>query len=188
MLHGHFRESGSRDRLTIITSPGVESAVGRRRDALLQPASLQCEVPEPVLDNRWQVLELADDSIDSNDGEYEDNDSQSEESTESEEENGLGQHGDDTDHLSGWGAQRPIGPEFHSLQRSILTITPGNTQNSSRRISYPGRRTSSPVHVSQNRFISAIPAHLPAALNPLEMPAITPSQPDPTMPELDSRE
>jgi len=68
-------------------------------------------------------------------------DGQSEESQESEE-NELGQHGDDSDHPSAWGAQKPIGREFLSLQRSILTITPGNTQNSSRRLSYPRRRTS----------------------------------------------
>ena len=145
-------------------------------------------MPEPVPDNGGQVLESADESIDSNHGEYEDNDGQREESAESEEENGLGQPEDDTDHLSGWAAQKAIGREFHNSQRSILTITPGNTQNFSRRISYPGRRTSAPVHGSQNRFTSAIPAHSPTVLNPLEMPAITPSQPDPTIPELDSRE
>ena len=57
---------------------------------MLQLAPLQCEVQEPVLDNWQQVLELADKSIDSNDGQYEDNDGQSEESVESEEKNGLG--------------------------------------------------------------------------------------------------
>ena len=188
VLCGHFRGSGSRDRLTIITSPSVESAVGRRRDALVQLAPLQCEVREAVMDNRQQVLELADESMDSNVGEYEDNDGLSKVSAEREEENVLGLHVDDTDHLSGWGAQRPIGHEFHDSQRSILTITTGNTQNSSRRISYPGQRTSAVVHISQNRFTSEVPAHLLTVLNLLEMPAITPSQPDQTMPELDSRE
>jgi len=62
--------------------------------------------------------------------------------SEESEENELGQHGDDMDHPLAWEAQRPIGREFLSSLRSILTITPGNTQNSSRRISYPGRRTS----------------------------------------------
>ena len=109
-------------------------------------------------------------------------------SGDSEEENKLSQHGEDTDHLSGWREHRPIRREFHSSQHSILTITPDNTQNSSRRISYPGRRTSAPLHVSQNRFTSAIPTHSLIVLNLLEMPAITPSQPDPTMPELDSRQ
>jgi len=88
-----------------------------------EPASSLLQVPEPVLYNRQQVLESADESLDSNDGEYEGNDGQSEESEESEE-NELGQHGDDMDHPSAWGAQRPIGREFLSSQRSILTITP----------------------------------------------------------------
>jgi len=87
------------------------SAVGRRRDAVREPASSRLQVPETVLYNRQQVLESEDESLDSNDGEYEGNDGQSEESEESEE-NELGQHGDDMDHQSAWGAQRPIGREF----------------------------------------------------------------------------
>ena len=39
---------------------------------MLQLAPLRREVPDPVLDNQQQVLELADESIESNDGEYED--------------------------------------------------------------------------------------------------------------------
>jgi len=79
VLHGRFRESGSRDGLTIITSLSVESviagsAIGRRRDAVLEPASSRLQVLEPVLYNRQQVLELADESLDSSDGEYEGND------------------------------------------------------------------------------------------------------------------
>jgi len=79
VLRGHFRRSGSRDRLTIIPSPSVESvtagsAVGRRRNGLLELASSRLEVPEPVL-NHWQeVLELVNESLNSNDGEYESND------------------------------------------------------------------------------------------------------------------
>jgi len=189
VLRGRFRGSGSQDGLTIITSPSVESvmagsAVGRRRDAVREPASSRLQVPEPVLYNRQQVLESADESLDSNDGEYEGNDGQSEESEESEE-NELGQHGDDMDHPSAWGAQRPIGREFLSSQLSIQTITPGNTQNSSRRISYPGRRTSVQVRVSQNGCTSAIPSRSPTDFNPLAMPVITPSHPDPTVQELD---
>jgi len=54
VLRGRFRGSGSRDGLTIITSPSVESvmarsAVGRRRDAVWEPASSRLQVPEPVL-------------------------------------------------------------------------------------------------------------------------------------------
>ena len=90
-----------------------------------------------------------DNSIDPDDGEYE---GQSQESQESQEENELEQHGDDEDLFAEWGgAQRPIRYEVHNSQASILTITPGNTQ-SSRRISYPGRRTPALVHISQNHF------------------------------------
>jgi len=121
VLRGRFRGSGSRDGLTIIRSPSVESvmagsAVGRRRDTVREPASSRLQVPEPVLYNRQQVLESADESLVCNDGEYEGNDGQCEEREESEE-NGLGQHGDDMDHPSAWGAQRPIGREFLSSQR-----------------------------------------------------------------------
>jgi len=191
VLRGHFWRSGSRDRLTIITSPSVESvtagsAEGRRRDGVLELASSRLEVPEPVLNHREQVLESANDSLDSNDGEYEGHDGQSEESKESEKENELSQHGDDTDHQSAWGAQIPIGHEFLSLQRLILTITPGNTESSSRRIIYPGRRTPAPVRVSQNSYTSAIPSRSPTVLNMLATPAITPSHPDPTMLKLDN--
>ena len=190
VLSGRFLGTESRDGLTIRTSPSVESvmtgsAVGRGRDAVQEPASSRLQVPEPILYNRQHVLESADKSLDSNDGEYEGNDGQSEESEKSEETR-LGQHGDDTDHPSAWGAQRPIGREFLSSQRSILTITPGNTQNSSRRICYPGRRTSAQARVSQNGFTSPIPSCSPTDLNPLEMPVITPSHPDPTVWELDS--
>jgi len=140
VLRGRFRRSGSRDRLTIIPSPSIESvmagsAVGRR-DGVLELASSGLEIPEPVLNHWQQVLESANESLDSNDGGYEGNDGQSEESEESE--NELSQHGDDTDHQSACRAQRPIGFEFRSWQRSILTISPGNTQSSSWRISSPG--------------------------------------------------
>jgi len=81
------------------------STVGRGMDAVQEPASSRLQVPEPVLSNWQQVLESADESLDSNDGEYQGNDGQSEE-REASEENELGQHGDDTDHPSAWGAQR----------------------------------------------------------------------------------
>jgi len=94
VLRRRFRGSGSRDGLTIITSLSVESvmagsAVGRRRDAVREPPSSRLQVPEPVLYNWQQVLESADESLDSNDGEYEGNDCRSEASEESEE-NKLG--------------------------------------------------------------------------------------------------
>jgi len=94
VLRGRFRGSWSRDGLTIITSPSVESvmagsAVGRRRDAERELASSQLQVPEPVLYNRQQVLESADESLHYNDGEYTGNDGQGDESEESKE-NELG--------------------------------------------------------------------------------------------------
>jgi len=149
VLRGRFWRSESRNGLTIITSPSVESvmagsAVGRRKDAVREAASTRLQVPDPVLYNRQQGLDSADESLDSNDVEYEGNDGHSEESEESEE-NELGQQGDDMDHPSAWRAQRPIGREFLSSKQSILTITLGNRQNSSRRISYRGRRTSAQV-------------------------------------------
>ena len=153
---------------------------------MLELASSRLAVPEPVLNHRQQVLESANDSLHSNDGQYEGNDWQSEESEVSEEENELSQHGDNTDHHLPWGAQRPIGREFLSSQHSILTISSGNTQSSSRRISYPGRRTPAPVRICQNGYTSAIPSRSPTVLNPLAMPPITQSHPDPTMLELDS--
>jgi len=191
VFRGPFCGSGSRDGLIIITSLTGESvmarsAIGRMRDAVWEPASSRLQVPEPVLYNRQQVLESADESLDSNDGEYEGNNGQSAESEESEE-NELGQHGDDMDHPSAWGVQRRIGREFLSSQRSILTIAPGNTENSSRRISYPGRRTSAQVPVSQNGCTSGIPSRSPTDFNLLAMPVITPSHPDPTVRALDSR-
>jgi len=187
VLRGRFRGSEPRDGLTIITSPSVEcvmagSAVGRRRDAVREPASSRLLVPEPVLYNQQQPLESADESLDPNDGEYEGNDGQGEES----EENELGQYRDDMDHPSAWGAQRPIWREFLNSQRSILIITPGNTQNSRRRNGYPGRRTSSQVRVSQKGCTSGIPAPSPTDFNPLAMPLITPSHRDPSMPEFPS--
>jgi len=94
VLHRCFQRSGSRDRLTIIPSPSVESvtagsAVGRRSDGVLELASSSLEVRELVLNHRQQGLESANQSLDSNDGEYEGNDSPSEESKESEKENEL---------------------------------------------------------------------------------------------------
>ena len=151
-----------------------------------ETAPSQLQVPGPVLYNRQQVIESAHESLDSNDGEYEGNNGQCEESKESEE-NQLGQHGDHTDHSSACEAQRPIGPEFLSSQRSILTTTFGNTQNSSRRISYHGWTTSAQVRVSQKGFTSAMPSSFPTHLNLLGIPVITLSYPEPTVRELDSR-
>ena len=64
-----------------------------------EPASSRLQVAEPVRYNHQQLLESADESLDSHDGRYEGNDGQSKESEEREE-NKLGQHGDDMDHPS----------------------------------------------------------------------------------------
>ena len=108
-----FQSSGFRDRLTIVPSPSVESvmagsAVGWRRDSVLELASSRLKVPEPVINHRLQVLESANESLYSNAGEYEGHDGQTEESKESKNENELSQHADDTDHQSDCGVQRPI--------------------------------------------------------------------------------
>jgi len=55
-VRGRFSGCGSRDGLIIITSPSVESVmagstVGRRRDAVGEPASSRLQVPESVLYN-----------------------------------------------------------------------------------------------------------------------------------------
>ena len=50
-----------------------------------EPASSRLQVLQPVLYNRQQVLESADESLSSNDREYEGNDGQSVESEESKE-------------------------------------------------------------------------------------------------------
>jgi len=192
VLDGHFRRYESRDRLTIIPSPTIESvtagsALGRRRDGMLELAPLRLEVPKPVLNHQQQVLDSVNECLDSTDGEYEYNDGQSEESEESEEENELSQHGDDADHQSVWEPHRPIGRELLSSQLSILTITPGNTQSSSTRISYPGQGMSALVRFSQNDYTSVISFRSPTVLNPPTTLAIIQSHPDPTMLELDSR-
>jgi len=50
---------------------------------VLELPSLRLDVPEPVLNHRQQGLESANESLDSNDGEYEGNNGQSEETKES---------------------------------------------------------------------------------------------------------
>ena len=82
--------------------------------------------------------------------------------------------------------QRPTGREFLSSQPSILTISHGITQCSSKRISYPRRGTPAPVCISQKGYTSAILSCSPTVLNPFATPAIIPSYPDPTMRELES--
>ena len=93
---------------------------------------------------------------------------------------------DDEDLSAHWGAQRPIGNEFPSSQPSILTITPGHTQASSRRISYLEWRTPAPIQASQNSDTPAILSRVPAAVNMFATPVLTQRQLDPRMRELDN--
>jgi len=154
--------------------------------------SSQLQVPEPILvDSRRPS---ADNSIDSQDGEYEDYNGQSEETEvdeveegEEEEEEEELEQGEENENLSsGWGAHSSIRYGFREPQPSILTVTPGHTQSFGRGIDYPRRRAPVPVRVSQNHFTPAIRSRLPTALGPLETPAITLSNSGPTTPELDS--
>ena len=115
----------------------ARSAIGCSRDGVLKLTSSRLELPVPLLNYHQQVLESVNESLACNDGKYERNDGQSEDSKEVKEENHIGHHGDDTDHASAWGVQGPIRPELLSCEPSILTITPGNSLSSSRRISYP---------------------------------------------------
>ena len=131
--------------------------------------------------------------MDSDEGEYDNNDGQSEVSKEEEDnENGENDEdvlepGADVEDLSAdWGAQRPVENEFLSSQRSIITITPGNSQTSGRRASYQERRTPAPIRVSQN-CTPAFLSQLPSALNPLAKPVLTQTQSGPTMREFDDR-
>ena len=91
---------------------------------------------------------------------------------------------DDEDLSANWGAQRPVENEFLSSQPSMITITPGHTQTSDRRVSYHEWRTPAPIRVCQNRM-PAFLSRLPAALNPLATPVLTQTQSDPTMREFD---
>jgi hypothetical protein len=200
---GRVQKSRSRDSLTIVAPPPAslttESTVSRRRGAVLGPTSSRPQTAEPALSDNGQ--QSADDSIDSRDGEYEDNDGQSEASEEEEhgendendedDEDVVELGADDEDLSEHWGAQRPIGNEFLSSQSSIaqpsiLTITPGHTQTSSRRISYPERGTPAPIQASQNRYTPGILSRLPAAVNTFATPVLTQRQRDPRMRELDN--
>jgi len=125
-----------RDQLTRIP-PTLESVtagstVSRSGNAVLGPASSRLKIPELVPDNWEQGLELADDSIDSDDGEYEGHSQESLESQEtpespgsqespesqgsqeSQEENNLEQHGDDKHLFPDW-----VGHKGRSRMRSV---------------------------------------------------------------------
>jgi len=132
-----------RHRLTIIPTPlGSRPSVSTEsRGTGLVLASSCLEVLKPIrVDSRGPS---ADNSIDSQDGEYEDYNGQSEktevyevEEEEEEEEEELG-HREDENLSLDWGAQGSIRYGFREPQPSILTLTPGYTQSSGRGIDYP---------------------------------------------------
>ena len=169
------------------------------------PTPLRPQIAEPALADAGQQLaddghqwaddeqQPVDDNMASDHGEYKENDGQSEVSEEDEngendeddqdDENGVEMRADDEDLSAHWGAQRPIGNEFLSSQPLILTITAGHTQASSRRISYPKRRTPAPIQASHNRDTPAILSRLPAAVNTFATPVLAQRQLDPRMRE-----
>ena len=189
---GHFQKSRSGDRSTI-AAPGLVSltagsTVSRTRGAMQGPTPSRLQIAEPALaDDGYQLADdgeqLADDSMASENGEYQYNDgqrdvSEDEENSENDEEDEDDEDGvemgvEDEDLSARWGAQRSIGNEFLSSQPSILTITPGPTQASSRSISYPERRTPTPIQASQNCDTPAILSRLPAAINTFATPVLT---------------
>ena len=127
------------------------------------------QIAEPALVDDGQQWadngeQPAEDSIDSDHGEYEDNDGQSEVSEE-EEDNEKGENkedvlepgADDEDLSADLGAQRPVENEFLSSQRSRITITPGYSQTHRGRASYQERRTLAPIRVSQNLRLPSSP-------------------------------
>ena len=197
---GRVRKSRSGDRSTIAAprpaSLTAGSTVSSTSGAMHGLTPSRPQIAEPALADDGQQLaddgqqladdgqywaddgqQPADDSMDSYDGAYEDNDGQSKVSEE--EENGENDEdvvelgADDEDLSAHLGAQRPIGNEFLSSQPSILTITPGYTQASTRRISYPEMRTPTPIQASQNCYTRAILSRLPAVVNTLATPVLT---------------
>jgi len=196
----HVTKSKSKDRLTMIPAPsaslisgGTESGGG---GAILVPASSQLQVSELALAD--STRQLADDSIDSQDGEYVNDHSQSEQNNneEGEDENDedlddeddedkLEQHEENGNLSSGWRAQKPIGYGFPESQPLILTITTGHTQGS-REDTYPSRGAPVLICISQNCFTPRMLSRWPIVLNRLETPAITPSHSDPTAPQMHS--
>ena len=180
------------------------STVSRTSGAMQGTTPSRLQIVEPDLADDGQQWaddgqQPAGDGKASDDEENENNDGQSEVSKE--EENGENDEDDkddeddedvvelgvdDEDLSAHWGTQGPIGNEFLSSQPSILTITPGYTQVSCRKISYPERRTLAPIQASQTRDMSAILSHLPAAVNTFATQVLTQRQPDSRMRELDN--
>ena len=197
MPSGHVKKSKSKERLTIIPAPSASGISGATESggggAVLVPGSSQRKVSELALTYSW--WHVADDSTDSQDGEYVNDHSQSEEDKDKEgedEENEdmddeddkdkLKQHEENANLLSGWVAQKPIRYGYPESQPFILTITLGHTQSSSEE-TYPSQGAPVSVSISQKCFTPRILSCSPTVLNRPETPAITPSQSDPTTPE-----
>ena len=90
------------------------------------------------------------------------------------------------DHPSACEVQRPIGCEFLSSQRSILTITLGIPTIPAGGLVTPERERLLKYELAKMVVHLPIPFRSPTDFNPLAMPVITPSHPDPTVRELDS--
>ena len=159
---------------TVTTTSGGIQGLTLSRSQIAEPAL--ADYVQQLADDGQQWVDdgpqPADDSMASDDGEHEDNDGPSEVSEEAEtgenDENdeNVVELGADDEYLSAhWVAQRPIGNEFLCSTPSILTITPGHTQASSRWISYTEWRTPTPILASQNCDTPAILCRLPAAVN-----------------------
>ena len=206
---GRVQKSRSGDGSTIaalhLASLTAGSTVSRTSGAMQGPIPSRPQIAEPALADDGQQLaddgqqwaddgqQPADDSMASDDGEYENNDGQSRVSEE--EENGENDEddedvvemgADDEDLSAHWGAQRPIGNKFLSSEPLILTITSGHTQASSRRISYPERRTPVPIQASQNHDTPAILSRKPGAVNKFATPVLTQRQLNRRMGEFDN--
>ena len=120
----------------------TESASGR------QPITTQLPVAQaPDDEPEWQ--DAGEDSMDSQDAEYDD-DGSSEESMEEDEEDAEDA---EDDLLGDYGAQRPIETEYEFVesQPSVISLSDTPTGRSDIRIGLPGRTTPAP-RVSRSRF------------------------------------
>ncbi|RPB02042.1 hypothetical protein L873DRAFT_1841938 [Choiromyces venosus 120613-1] len=149
---GRVQKSGSKGMLA-----GSMRSRPRQSRAVPRQVSSQFHIPQPhdSEDGRHD-RSAADESVDSQDGEYE-NGTQSEETAEELIESG----GDDL--LGDYGVQRvqPMGNEFVESQPSTLSFAVTQTQRPGIRIGLPGRKTPAP-RVSRTRYIEVLEPSSPA--------------------------
>ena len=122
-------------------SQPTQSAPGR------QPITTQLPVAQPPDDEpEWE--DAGEDSMDSQDAEYDD-DGSSKESMEEDAEDA------EDDPLGDYGVQRPIETEYYEFvesQPSVISLSDTPTGRSDIRIGLPGR-TTPPLRVSRSRFM-----------------------------------